>query len=184
MNFFEYSQKIKREIEASPEIMKNLERYSLEKNVFLGNSKIGGLDFLGCGLKNTHHRLGRLESGLWVATREIGGIEGKHGLLQKPQVEKYLMEINSAANSGVETPKFCIGVQVLRSQDEDENRYFVLIQDLTCGDNYNFESGSSGEISGKIDNKQIFYDFDEIVLPGEIETYRYLSRENSIVIQS
>lgn len=139
---------------------------------------------LGSGTSNIHYRLGELESGLFLATRELVKSEGK---FQKACAERYAKEWEKHANRGNLVSKLLIGVKIHVSQDAIlegfQDRYFFIVQDFTDGgNNEEFIPASSGREYGDYKNKDIYYDFDEFGLgynSGE-ENYKFMN-DNAMV---
>src|SRR3989338_7252876 len=105
-SLFEISQEYKGKIEASHTLMDALKTYAKYQVDGWENP----LHHLGSGRSNTHYRLGELESGLWVATRENHTFH--EGNYQKNIAENYARMVEWQRSRGERTTSFCVGVRI------------------------------------------------------------------------
>ena len=153
MGIFEESQSLKSIIEMSENIMGNLRIYAQS-----GISDCG-LPYLG-GRNNIHYRIGKLESGLWIASRE--NLIFSDGTLQRIVAEHYTLDLECSSDYGRKTPSMCIGVRAhIGDAENDEDRFFLLLEDLTKGGEKNIKPAGPGEEYGFVDADKVYYDFDD-----------------------
>lgn len=168
-SLFKISQEYKGKIEASSVLMDALKNYARCRAYNLMNP----LHNLGSGRSNAHYRLGELESGLWVATRE------KHILFKgnprKNIPENYAQTAEQYHSQGERTTSLCVGVRIhltptkyyqipgFREDLEDEDKYALIIEDFTKGGSpdSDFRPGGSGNIGGTLNGQRVVYDFDD-----------------------
>ena len=131
MGLFETSQEIKRQVEHSSDIMSQLMRYAGYE------PETCPLDLVNKGRRHAYFWLGKLESGLFVATREARLWYEYDSEMLRAFCENYGLNLESVINSGGSTSEFCIGVKVNTKVDSHEEgegvRYFLLVEDLTQG---------------------------------------------------
>lgn len=166
---FEISQDYKVKIEASSVLMDALKTYARCR---VNNSR-NPLHNLGSGSSNAHYRLGELESGLWIATRE------KHilstGNPRKNIPENYAQTAEQYHSQGKRTTSLCVGVRIhltptkyyqspgFKEDLEDEDKYALIVEDFTKGGSpdSDFIPGGSGNIGGTLNGQRVVYDFDD-----------------------
>lgn len=168
-SLFEISQEYKGRIEASSTLMDALRTYAKHK---VGNCD-DTLHHLGSGRSNTHYRLGELESGLWVATRENHVF--LRGNSQKNIAENYAQTAEWYRSQGKRTTSLIVGVRLhltpveyyqvpgFREDLEDEDRYALIVEDFTKGGSpdADFRPGISEDIGGTLNGERVMYDFDD-----------------------
>jgi len=139
------------------------------------------LDWIGAGFQNVHYRLGRLESGLWLATREVGPAITKEGELQRIYSEDYLAKVLYSTVSGRPSLEVCLGVRVHRGGEWFDDNYFLIVEDLQRGGEADFIPARSGRSSGFVDGMEVWYDFEwDLPRSDEESDFRYLTNENMI----
>lgn len=163
--YFEYSQKIRKEIEGNKIIMNKIEDYIHGKE---------NLEFIGSGTINSHYRVGELESGLWVAIRDLkfeNHLKKARNLLSIPEsyaltAEKYFLE-------GKKVSKFSIGAF-------SSDNIILLIEDLTNGGKRKIKHDQS-EIFGfyQDNNEEVYLDLEQSF--PFYEKFLYMNKENSII---
>ncbi|MDO8643025.1 MAG: hypothetical protein Q7R76_05620 [Candidatus Woesearchaeota archaeon] len=159
-DIYQASQELKPRIESARTIMDALRDYSVN-----GAGECS-LESLGSGLSNTHFRLGELESGLWLATRENFILEDCS--MQRVVAEMYARHLEYAHKEGKRTSRVCLAVKV-PSVDIDEipDRYFLIVEDFTHGGTARFIPGQRGEEYGMLNGERVYYDFPDDIQPVE-----------------
>ncbi len=157
VQIYDVSQQYKARIEQSPKLMGALKLYAQ----FQPDDWEHPMEQLGQrGWSNVHYRLGQLDSGLFIATREHLKIHD--GQVQRMLMEHYARNLESAYNSDKTTSKLVIGSRIhVGNPEDDSDRYFLLLEDFMKGGQTDFKPGRLGEISGTIDGKVVAYDFTE-----------------------
>jgi len=155
--FFDTSQQYKARIEQSSDLMQALKTYA----GYPADDWEHPMQHLGHGISNTHYRIGQLESGLFVASRE--NTIFKDGRLQKEITEEYAQDLEKANESGKFTSRFGIGVQVHVNDPEGYfgDRYLLLVEDFTQGGIVDFVPGRKADETGTLDGRVVHYDFDQ-----------------------
>ena len=150
-DIYTVSQAYKPKIESSPDLMRVLIQYCHEPH---------SLHFLGEGISNIHYRVGQLESGLWLATRE--NIIFLDNPLQRIVAENYSNSLEVYSQRGNRTSRISIGVKYHSNNPERyEDRYFLILEDFTQGGRTSFEPGKSEQEFGMIKGEKVYYDFDD-----------------------
>ncbi len=160
MDYLAHSQEVRRLILTSEPIMKTLREH-------LRGHKA---DFIGGGSCHKHYRIGMLESGLWVASRESFSTKqivraNQHGFKitfglrnfneEVEKLEEFCQKAQSEYEQGTYiVTSFCVGV---RYKSEKQWRGLLLLEDLTQGGNVHITSeGDNGTIEGA--KKRVLFD--------------------------
>ena len=181
MGLFEISQETKKQIEHSPDLMGQLKRYAAY------DPDTCPLTLINRGRRHAYFSLGRLESGLWVATRELKQWYDHGSHLLQAYCENYGLNLESVINRGDLTPEFCIGVKVKTNadshEDGDDIRYFLLVQDLTQGGKEIPESEDGREFSF-FGSRKIHHDFDnryDQTLGSDRNPFRFMNTNGAMI---
>jgi hypothetical protein len=159
-SIYDEAQGFKAQVEASNEVMGALRTYARYDPFSCP------LPSLGSGTSNDHCRLGQLESGLWLATRE--NVIFPEGIVQRWVSEGYAQQLQRRRNSGGKTPRVCLGVHAHNPSDGGEDRHFLIVEDLGANGTAEFLPGGSEQQWGTVNGEEVFYDFpDEIREPEE-----------------
>jgi hypothetical protein len=180
-DFFEYSQQVRREIEDSTDLMDKLRGHFALPHAY-GYNHQTPLIHMGEGRTNNVYRVGRTNSGLWVAMREREEILG-----QRESIEMFCRGINRFRERGRDTINSCIGIYSKGEEDDGwDDRYTLLVPDFT--ENGTKEPrflgrGDHEEESVETDNKRIIYDVDENLPPKFREQdFKFMAKDAMIHI--
>ena len=168
---YQFSQELKPRIELSVTLMDALRNYS-------GSHPYDCTLYpLGAGNTNVHFRLGQLESGLWLATRE--NLTFEDSPLQRIVTENYARQLEFNNERGRTTSRICLGVKVPSPDLEVvEDRYFIIVEDFTQGGNADFRPGHGGQDCGTVNGEIVYYDF-----PDQVHQVDFKFMDDSSVIQ-
>lgn len=197
MGYFEESQHIKEEILGSPELMS-----ILRKHLFLEQRAV----LIDKGRNNAHYRIGHLQSGFWVATRESlltkqrdedlpdGGFRiwfGPRTLYDDiERLEEFCQRAEAEYNLGrYIVTSFCVGASYTLDGEEIG---LILLEDLTKGGAVNI-CITSGSDEGVIEGEKRRVNFDlsndnraigsKKYHSVQIDAIRYFDPVNRIVIR-
>ena len=151
-------------IESNREVMDNIRLYSsLPVPSFEDNIP---LEFLGGEINHVHYKLGMLESGLHIATRENTLVDGE---LQRNIYGNYARSMADLRRSGDDAVIVCCGVKIQAENDENESRYFLVVEDFTEGGRFRIEGSGKdaghGELEWSIVNgRKVYHDSQESTL--------------------
>jgi len=154
--YFDYSQKIKRQLVESKGLMEKLKNHMTIKN----NNPLEKLQSIGEGNMNEVFQLGKLDSGIYIAVRQLNYpiyLRSTDTLLSN--FESYCKQAE-VLSPQEDIPRFCIGTFMIQNSA-------LLVEDLSNG----------GSKKSKLNNKlKMSGDF----LP-KFDKFRYMNPENSIV---
>lgn len=151
MGLVEDSQLVRKAIEGSEQIMGNLRIYS-ESDLYVCK-----LPVIGAGTANVLYRVGRLDSGLWVATRE--NIIFPDGELQRNVGENYARRLEFILAQGDTASRFCVGLRMdIGVPENEDDRYVLLLEDLTEGGSKTITPEPDTEFGWR-DGKKVYFDF-------------------------
>lgn len=136
--------------------------------------------FIGAGNYNRHYRIGRLDSGLWVAIREYDGgdISPIYGNQTLNTYETYATNAEIYYRARIRASKFCVGVLA-----EDIDYAVLLVEDFTDGGKFKVISpeGSSVMFREKDDKSEnIAGDLDNTLLTFP-DGYIYMNKDACIL---
>jgi len=169
-DYFEFSQQVKREVKADSGLMAKLRGY------YVRGEK--GLQDLGGGAVNIHYRVGKTESGMWIAIRDNRLMYEMTPEEQAEVYNSYCEEAEGFANIGKGVPKFCIGILT-------DKRAGLLVEDITQGGEWKIKCGDGNYVTivNGNDVKRIKtdliddmpnsedFDFDEVEINIELLKY-------------
>ncbi|MFH2021554.1 MAG: hypothetical protein ABIJ34_09150 [archaeon] len=147
MNYFEYSQSIRTQIELEFPLMQTLE------TIFEQGTQIAGTKF------TTIYRVGMTCNGIFVALREFH-LEGRAIPFidyAKKILECYATNADRLDSEGEEVVSFCVGFQ-------HGEKVGLLLEDLTAGGQFRISHGKVGEPKGIVHrpdgDRIVFIDID------------------------
>jgi hypothetical protein len=162
MKHLEFSDRVREEILQNRDLLERIRRH------FSGEELLA--EFLG-GANNKHYRIGRLDSGLWLATREPVENNGYIGLAaecdsascmmdryQSNGLQNVIEECIQKRIAGFLATSICIGVKY-QDRKTGEDAYALIIEELTCGKTIQYDVGYDGDI-GKVRGTDIVVRFD------------------------
>ena len=167
--YFKLSQKIKSEIENSDELISALKKHMSGESL---------LEQIGQGTANVHYRLGQIESGYWITTREMrlptymrtsGPVLSGY--------ESYALRAESYAEKGLIVPNFSVGVFLNRNA-------ILLVEDLTLGGSRKLIHDNSNHWGYFADNRteRIYIDLEDDYPDYSDLEFKFMKTENSIVL--
>jgi len=174
-DYFARSQRVRREIEKNPTLIEQLRKHMYEENF---------LEFIAQGTMNSHYRVGRLESGVWVCLRQRGanGCEFPIHLMQTQIVlgiyESYAQNAEKYNKANKKVSSFLIGILTQNGNSG------ILIEDLTHGGTRRIISSRVyGTITGKYedDNSEVYLDLDNKD-PIPTNKFKYMAREHCVIL--
>ncbi|MBR9704919.1 hypothetical protein GOV12_05895 [Candidatus Pacearchaeota archaeon] len=165
-DYFTHSQKIRREIENSPDLMSRLSGHMSDEAI---------LQSIGDGSKNKHFSLGRLDSGLYVALRQfICKPYHRNTSPVKSWYESYAQNAEKYCMQGRKVSDFCIGAM-------KEMNAVLLIEDFTRGGTLKIKKPHTDSDFGFLeDGIQVFLDIEAKGFPS-YKKFKYLDENASIV---
>lgn len=170
MDYFEYSQSVKGEVEATPEILVNARR-----------AFAGEVETFGFGSTVELYRLGKTASGLWTALRAYRN-DAYGGNMDREQqarhMEYYCQNAEELAARGEGVPVFCIGVTC-------GNRAGIITEDLTANSQNRFEHNPENAYGFVIQGdkrRKVFVDIDGVFRYKSGLEAKYFSEENALVL--
>ena len=170
-DYFEFSQKIRSELEGNLGLMERL-----EKHLSLSDD----CEVIGNGSMHIVYRLGQLDSGLGVAIREVNlphYYRPSKTILS--QYESYCITAEYLSDRGIRLPRFCIGAF-------GKENAVLLLEDLTEGGTREITSEPGDQYGIYTDtNERVLVDLEDLedldIYGSEYDTLRYMNQENSIV---
>ena len=175
MNPFEYFLELRKKILQDEEFMNNLRTYAFtERAKLIENEKVV---FLGAGQDNSHFRIGKIGN-IWLASRELNDYQ----FYCWEEYENYITKAVEYHKKEKRVPIVCGGVMKIYKEMKEDERYFLLLEDLTNGGASDFQPAPrDGTINGKLKGEDVYYDFnynDSMML-----TKYYLAKENLIILE-
>jgi hypothetical protein len=162
--YFDISQQIRSEIESNKGLTDKLNRHM---------SRVEFAEFIGEGTANAHYRMGRLESGLWLAARQRKCqyyLRASDTLLSIH--ESYAETAEEYWEEGKLVSKFCVAAF-------KENNAVLLVEDLT--------EGGKRKIYHNQDEQFGYYEGTEEVVWLDLESnfanyneFKFMNRKYSI----
>jgi hypothetical protein len=171
-NVLDYSQAIKKEVLENQDLMGKLRQYASEEPL------ISTLHQLGRGRNNVAYSLGQSPSGLWLATREYYRHTGE---LQRRIAENYCQDLEYFRERGQRTPSFVFALK-FASQEEDKERYVLVLEDFTENNALGIRGAESGSVSAFVGSERIYFDFEE--KSSQPDEFKYMTDEAMIQIGS
>ena len=161
-DYFAFSQEVRREIEENNDLSARLDKHMAE---------IEKAEFIGQGKSNNHYRLGRLESGLWIAIREVRTPFYYRTLPSfLSRHESYAQKAEDYSRDGKRVTRFCVGAFKGKNA-------VLLIEDLTGGGAHSLHHDNDNEF-GYLEGQKVYIDLesDEV----EFEEFRFMNKDVSI----
>ena len=154
--YFQTSQKIKRETETHNQIIEKLKRHS---------QGVEYLEEIGRGQVNLIYHLGQLPSGLWLAVRKMMPSSSCGSIQAMIRAsEAYAQRAAILQEEGKRVPLWCICFA------DEANRSFGLItEDMTEGKKYTIKTEPGAEIGIRSDGLEVYLDLDQGI-PRERES--------------
>lgn len=172
MNPFEYFMALKPRIEHSPDIMSKLELYlHPQRSTLIAE---GVLENAGYGLNHRHVRIGKIDD-VWLATREF--YTGLDSFDTRYEGEYYIESLVRHHENRDLTAAVCGGVYVRR-----QDRYFLIVEDLTRGGTSDFKPGLKGKPFGLLDGKKVWHDMDLQYIDKEESEMIYMLEDKMIIL--
>lgn len=139
MKYFDYSQKVKEEVQQTSGMVEALQE-------FLSGSP--NLDMIGEGTRHHVFRVGQLPSGMWVALRNYDLISDMLPEMGMSLYESYCLDAEELSDEGKRVPAFCVGGILHNGDDELDALPILLVEDLTEGRKYKVCSEDVGKAAG------------------------------------
>lgn len=179
-DYFEHSQEVRKQIEASSKLM------TILRNHFTGKKSA---EQMSGGQNNNIYRIGQLDSRLWLAMRRniLAGREGITSIEVLAGYETYANNAEYHLSHNERATQFCVGVAKIKERIRGPRGFSgflgdvaLLVEDFTEGGAREFEPSPADFLWINNPRELIYTDLDNV--RQYITDFKYTAEQNMILL--